>query len=84
MKLLKDQTVTVLKDFTAQGKEIKSGKVYRVYMGSEKKAAALLIELTKAGKDKSVMNMNNVRAMHESQIDQAVNGSYIEIKGGKE
>lgn len=83
MKLLTDQTVTVLKDFKAQGKEFKSGKAYRVYMGSEEKAAALLIELTKAGKDKSIMNMNNIRAMHEGQIDQAVSGSYIEIKGGE-
>lgn len=78
--LVKDQVVKIIKDFKAQGKQFKAGKEYKVFMGSEEKAAALLIELNKSGEEKSINNMNNVRALHERQINDALRGEYIGIQ----
>ena len=81
MELTKGQVVTVVKTFEAQGKKMLAGKKYKVFMASEgKKAAALLIELTKAGKEKSVYNMNNVRALHEGQVATAAAEKYISFQ----
>lgn len=81
MKLAKNQVVTVVKDFKAQGKQFKAGKQYKVFMASGEKAAALMVELMKSGKEKTINNMNNVRALHEVQISEAVKGEYIKMEG---
>lgn len=78
--MTKGTVITVNKSFTAGKVNFTEGETFQVWMEGNEKANIMLVKLSKGGKQLSLTNMKNVKAISIKHATQAVEKEFVTIK----